>query len=290
MSPERLLPAPLPPIEPRWEYLADAGLRAVYEDYKARLQVPWVGVVSMAYARHRAFFDCWWSGIRDVVDTSAYVETTRALRARVETEVAALDPPPIAPRLSAMGYGAREIDEIRDIIEFLSHGNFAQMPAVFLARHLIEGGSFGADAAATEKFAGRHGVACETPFVLIEPHHALPDLAAVYADVKARVGLPFVNTDYRALARWPSFFALAWSDLRLHVGGRAHEAMALGMHEAAFNAVGRLPNPAGLTAADLADAARRDGAFGTVRDLTRVFTHLIPGLVVNVAFLRRQLL
>ena len=43
---------------------------------------------------------------------------------------------------------------------------------------------------------------------------ANPEVRAVYDDIMATLGLPFVNTDYRALARWPSYFALAWSDLK----------------------------------------------------------------------------
>ena len=49
---------------------------------------------------------------------------------------------------------------------------------------------------------------------LIELHHADPTTAALYSDVRQTLGLPFVNTDYRAFARWPSYFDPAWTDLR----------------------------------------------------------------------------
>jgi len=45
----RIKPAPIPPIRPVPEYLADGALQAVYDDTKAILQVPWMGVVTMAF-------------------------------------------------------------------------------------------------------------------------------------------------------------------------------------------------------------------------------------------------
>lgn len=290
MLPTRIFPEPLPKIDPCWEFQAEGALVSAYQDYKRALQVPWVGVVAMAYARYPAFFRCWWEGLQDVVESRAYVEGALALRRQVEAKVAALKPPPIAARLLALGYSTRELDSMRDILEFLSHGNFIQGPAVFAARLLMEGGALEGGTAKPEAHGARHAVACATPFVLMEPHHAAAETSALYADVRERLGLPFVNTDYRAMARWPSYFALAWADLRGHPGTAAHEALAQDMHDGLFNLTARLPNPRGLTATRLQAAAAQDGDAAHIRDVTRLFTHLIPGLTVNVAFFRHQLL
>lgn len=37
----------------------------------------------------------------------------------------------------------------------------------------------------------------------------------VYQDIKQTLGVPIVNSDYQALARWPGFFLAAWSDIKL---------------------------------------------------------------------------
>lgn len=289
MIPPRIRPEPLPRIDPRWEFQAEGALSAAYEDYKRALQVPWVGVVALAYARYPAFFDCWWRGLREVVSSKAYVDGALRLRGLVEEAVGELAPPPLAGRLRAAGYSERELDGIRDIIEFLTHGNFIQGPAVFAARLLMEGGAMDGGGR-LEPFQGRHAVDCATPFVLMEPHHADSELKAVYADVRETLKLPFVNTDYRALSRWPSYFATAWADLRPHIATPRHEALAHTMHEAIFEVAASLPNPTALTAQALQAAAAADGDAAHIRDVTRLFTHLIPGLTVNVAFFRHQLL
>ena len=101
--------------------------------------------------------------------------------------------------------------------------------------------------------------------------------------------MPFVNTDYRALARWPSYFAVAWGDLRCHPGTPAHEAIALGAHERALALARTLPNPAGLTPDTLREAAAKDAPLEEIQDVARLFFYLLPGLVTNVAFFRHQL-
>jgi hypothetical protein len=37
----------------------------------------------------------------------------------------------------------------------------------------------------------------------------------VYRDIKQTLGVPIVNSDYQALARWSAFFLPAWEDIKL---------------------------------------------------------------------------
>ena len=256
MNIERIKPAPIPAVYPHWEFKAEGELRDTYERYKAAMQIPWVGVVTMAYAHYRPFFDCWWKALEPVVQTNAYVEVAQSLRAKVEADIEALNPPPISERLFAMGYSSRELDEIREMIDIISHGNFMQIPAVMVARLLLEGGELlgGTDIGAAAK---SHGPKVSTPFVLLEPHHVLPDHQAIYEDIKTTLGLPFVNTDYRCFARWPSYFDLAWKDLKTEIQGPNYEPLVISQHEAQFAATATLANPTGLTAETLKQACAK---------------------------------
>ena len=53
---ERFRPDPIPAIHPLPEYLATGQRAEWYEDTKQVLQVPWMGVVTMAYTHYPAFF------------------------------------------------------------------------------------------------------------------------------------------------------------------------------------------------------------------------------------------
>ena len=140
-----------------------------------------------------------------------------------------------------------------------------------------------------DPFTGRHGPSTDSRLNLMEAHHVDSPTGALYAGIKSTLGLPFVNTDYRAFARWPSYFSLAWRDLEQKVPTEAYEAQLAIVHSFAVNKMRMLPNPGRLTADKLMAAASQDGAPEEIAEVVRLFQWLLPGLVVNVAFLRHQL-
>ena len=285
---DRLRPDPLPPIYPVPEYLADDELRARYEDMKAVFQVPWMGVVTMAFAHYRDFFDLLWAGARELCSSTAWVESCRELRYFAEQQAAALAPPPIVLRLAATSFAPRELAAMRETVEVFSHGNFPYLMTATLARRLLEGGEMGGGSAVTA-FTGRHAPDVTVPFVLMEYHHATAETQAVYDDVMATLCLPFVNTDYRAFARWPAWFAMAWPDLKGAVQSTGYEPLVRSVHDRAVELAAALPNPGNLSADALRLAASEAAADEEVLNVVRLFQWLLPGLVVNVAYLRAQL-
>lgn len=285
----RLYPDPMPAIYPLPEYQVTGRRKAHYEDMKRTLQVPWMGVVTMAYAHYPTFFEVLWQGLQALVQSTAFVGEAQALRRLVEDEVQTLAPPPIDGRLRELGYAERELEDVRGMIEIFSHGNYPYLIIASITRLLLEGGEMHG-AGAVQPYEGRHAPQVQVPFVLTEAHHAEAPIRAVYEDIKSTLRLPFVNTDYRAFARWPSYFALAWADLKPVAASSAHEAICEAVHNRAAEAAARiLPNPGRLTAAALRAAADKDATAKEVLQMSRLFQWLLPGLVTNVAFFRRQL-
>lgn len=271
------------------EYLATGELKLRYEDMKAVLQVPWMGVVTMAFAHYRPFYDVLWNGLRPLCLSTPFVKACRELRASVEERVRELAPRPLGGALAAAGYAPREIGAIGEAVEIFSHGNFPYLLLATMARRLLEGEELSGSGSAPP-YAGRHAPEISVPLVLMEAHHADAPTQAIYADVKTTLGLPFVNTDYRALARWPSYFARAWADLKPKIATPLYTALVADAHRRAVDVATSLPNPGGLRSAMLQEAAARDGSLDDVLAVVRLFQWLLPGLVVNVAFFREQLL
>ncbi|MBU6357436.1 MAG: hypothetical protein KJS79_11960 [Rhodospirillales bacterium] len=288
---ERLLPSPVPAVHPLPEYLAVGERKAFYTAMKTALQVPWMGVVTMAYTHYPHFFRYLWRGLEPVVTGAAFVGECRDLRALAEREAARLAPAGIRGTLETAGYAPAEIASIREMIEIFSHGNYPYLLIATLVRLLLEGGALEPDAAVdAAPFTGRHAPEVTCPFVLMEAHHADPTTRAVYEDVKATLVLPFVNTDYRALARWPSYFAAAWAGIKPLVVTPDYDAACRRVHDAALAQVRhRVPNPAGLDAEGLRAAARQDAQLDEVLAMARLFQWLLPGLVLNVALFDLQL-
>ncbi|MBN2690961.1 MAG: hypothetical protein JXR43_03770 [Burkholderiaceae bacterium] len=286
----RKTPQPIPAIHPLPEYLADGELATLYLEMKTTLQVPWMGVVTMAYAHYPEFFRVLWQGLKPIVGSAVFVRHCQELRQGVERGVLALEPPPIAQRLFGMGYAPRECEQIRHVIEVFSHGNFAYLLIATLVRLLLNGEDLRESHLVATPFSGRHAPSATVPLVLMEPHHADADTRAVYDDVRRTLGLPFVNTDYRALARWPSYFSLAWADLKPQVNSSAYAALCEQTHREAIDRVlNRLPNPEGLRAAALQAAAAHETSLDELRRVAELFQWLLPGLVTHIAFFRAQL-
>jgi hypothetical protein len=284
----RLFPAPCPPIHPLPEYAVTGERAARYTDMKQVLQVPWMGVVTMAYAHYPTFFGELWRGLKPLCVSAAFVQAAQALRALAESGAPTLAPYSIVSQLRAAGYGEREIADIRAMIEVFSHGNPLYLLIATVARLLLEDGEM-SPAREAPRFEGRHAPPVQVPFVLMEAHHADGPTRALYEEVKTTLALPFVNTDYRALARWPSYFAVAWSDLKEIVRMPVYEAQCEAVHTRVVAIAQELPNPGSVTGATLKEAAAADAPLMEVLEVSRLFQYLLPGLMVNVAVFRRQL-
>ena len=112
---------------------------------------------------------------------------------------------------------------------------------------------------------------------------------ALYDELREALELPFVNTDYRAFARWPSYFTMAWNDLSPRLSEAGYATRVECVHQAAIKLATTLPNATGVSPDALRDAATSDASLEEVLSVVRLFQWLLPGLAVNVAFLRSQL-
>lgn len=285
----RLKPSPIPEIFPLPEYLAEGDRKADYEDTKAILQVPWMGVVTMAFSHYRHFYKGLWGGARAIFQSAEAVRECERLRGEVEALVGELSPVPLLKVLRESNYAPREIQQIRDMITIFHVGNFPYALMASMGRLLLDGQELSSLTAATP-FTGIHTPQVSVPFVLMEAHHADEPTRQVYADIKAQLGLPLVNTDYRAFARWPSYFAEAWACLRPHVTTPHYEGLVKRMHERIVETAASLPNPNGLTSAALKAALANEANPEQVLRTVQLFQWLLPGLIVNVAYFRAQLL
>ena len=181
---QRLKPNPIPAIHPLPEYAVEGQRAEWYAEMKTALQVPWMGVVTMAYAHYPKFFEVLWTGTRELVGSRPFVETALEQQRLVEAEVAALTPPPIVTRLEGAGYGAREIEQIRDINRVFSHGNHAYALLAAITRLLMEGDDMaGSRSGEVEPYTGRHAPDVDVPLVLMEMHHADAPTVANYNDI-----------------------------------------------------------------------------------------------------------
>jgi len=78
--------------------------------------------------------------------------------------------------------------------------------------------------------------------------------------------------------------------LKTAIASPIYEQAVATTHAAAFSLLKDLPNLTAATPESLIKAAQQDAEFDEVLSVVRLFQWLLPGLAVNVAYLRAQLM
>jgi len=240
----------------------------------------------MCFAQFPTFYESLWMGIRPLADSVEFKKACATVLTRAEGAADSLPVSHLHPTLTNKGYNAADLTAIRAEIDIFHNGNMPYLLLAAIARHLLEGYEMTTSRAVTPRAPAPPA---QGTLTLMEPHHADAPTQQVYEDIKSTLGLPIVNTDYRALARWPSYFAEAWGAIKPVLQSPDYEAQVVFVHELCLELAATLPNPGGLTAATLQNAAKQDAALDDVLSVVRMFQWLLPGLAVNVAMFRAQL-
>ena len=285
---KRYKPSPIPSIFPIPEYLADEELKQIYNETKQHLQVPWMGVVTMAFAHYPLFFKTLWNGIKEIVSSQEFVFACRELRDFTEELVKELEPKLILNELETKGYAKQEIESILEINEIFSHGNMPYIIIASIARLLLEGNEISMKSN-YNKLKEWHGPSKEKKLILLEQHHVDKETFNTFESIKTTINLPFLNTDYRAFARWPTYFNYAWTDLKNKIQTTLYEKQVSLVHDFAIEKALSLPNPASLTSAKLIIACKNTNQYEEIKEVVSLFQWLLPGLATNVSYLRAQL-
>lgn len=279
-------------VRPVPEHRADAGLTPVYQDLKATLGVPWVGVITQAVAHYRPFFVEAWRQFQPSARSHYFESRCDAIRISAWEQVGtAFSVPSLTERLQRLGYSDVERAQIRAMLDIFDYGNPKYLVlATAIQQSLCEDRRLGGGDAARDKWdrMPRAPIYQIDPIpVMVEEHHALGGLKAVYEDIKATLGLPFVNSDYKAMGRWPSYLALAWQDLKPSIDSEPYVRIRQQIHEQALSAAEGLPYGYLLDKARaIAIGLPEDEVFELMRVIA-LFQWLLSGLILNVTWFKQ---
>lgn len=282
----------LPRIELRPEERAPADIRAIYEEIKDRLGIPWLPAIFQAYAMYPPLLRLAWAELKPSVVTLDFRGDAREIRALAERSMAAIYRP--AYDRAQLERWQGDVHAILTLCETFNYGN----PKLLICARAVSRGMEGRrtsverdepdlrpDRPPPEEDKIRH-----RRIEMVDAVNPPAAVARIFDDIKQTLGLPLVNSDYRGLARWPEYFHHAWEDLRPTIQSEAYGRARQQVANAGDAAAEQLEEPVTLTP----DILRRDGVPAGEMDnlvrLVRLFADLLPGLILNVEGFRLPLL
>lgn len=270
----------------------DERVREAFRDIKGALRVSVVSDIFQAWAAFPKFLEVVWRRMRPSVLTSQFAALASSIDAKVRAGAEDWAVGDHAASLRARAAGESDIARMREIVEL-----FAQLdPKLMILASAVSVALTGASVGGGGTKGPHRDDERERPrefrgarFGLVEERDAPPRVRSIYDDIKATLGLPFVATEYRAMATYPDWLEIWWKDCKPRLQEPRYRSLCDTIARAGTYAAGALPHQLFFSAqllesSDIVDAKRDE-----LRRVSTAFEQLLPGLIVNAEIARRGL-
>jgi hypothetical protein len=262
------------------EQEAQGSTREIFSEIKQALGVPHVNLVFQAYAAHPKFLELHWRATKPILETQEFFQLADRLRAEAYTRTYNyFSLPDLCERVTDLSFSTGARQELTEVVE-LFHYNNALLLLLMAAQMQAFDKAVGNGGQGTRPAS--HPVYSEKA-ILVDEATAPSPTRKIYDDIKRTVGVPLVNTDYRAFARWPDFLREYWSVLKGLMQSPLYKEHCHAIRASAEALAQELPEQLELTVAHLQDAGLEDEDVEAAVRLTETFLKLLSGLVLNVS-------
>jgi hypothetical protein len=107
--------------------------------------------------------------------------------------------------------------------------------------------------------------------------------------MKRTLGVPYVNTDYQAFARWPDFLNAYWAALKPALSSPLYGESKHALRESAMSCASELPNAPQFSEDLLQQVELTSDEVDTAIRITEEFLDTLSGLLLNIAFAKISL-
>ncbi|EGK86468.1 hypothetical protein D0A34_26850 [Microcoleus vaginatus PCC 9802] len=116
-----------------------------------------------------------------------------------------------------------------------------------------------------------------------------PEMQQVYRDIKQTLGVPIVNSDYQALARWSPFFLTAWQDIKRWRERPEYQLLEQDIVRRAEQAASRLRPAVAIGEREVRDRLDNPEDFARIQQTVQMFKDVLPELIVQDALFQMGL-
>jgi hypothetical protein len=270
----------------------DERAREAFRDIKNALRVPIVNLIFQAWAAFPRFLDITWRRLRPNVLSPEFTQLAGRVGEQVCSGAALWPVGDHAAALRARAASDAEIARMREVIELFALVN-PKLAILACAVDEALGGTAVGGAGSTgphrEEERERPKEFRGVRFSLVEERDAPPRVRAIYEDMRATMRLPFIETEYKAMASYPDWLEVWWKDCKPRIVDPQYRVLTHSIGERSREASRALPHAVSLSG-DLLNSYEIDQtARDKLRHVTATFARMLPELIVNVELARRGL-
>jgi len=248
---------------------------AIFSDIKSTLRVPLVNLIFRVLATYPDYLQLAWQELKPNAQTVYFEQQSDEIRRYAVESTRSLGQSPQAPEPAA---AALRVYHYINPKLLLAAG--ALRAATNGQQPRLQGLPIG------QKRQLRPGVPSDSgPIDMISPEEVPLKVRAIFDDLQNTMQVPVINSDYRTLAQWPDYLDDAWAALRPVVQKPEYAAAELGLHQIVDESIVALPYRMTLNPHALRQSGLSEQDLDAIREILETFYDLLPGLVLNIAFL-----
>lgn len=264
------------------EAQATGATLQVFEEIRSALAVPHVDLLFQSYAAFPRFLELFWRAAKPTLETQEFFDLSYRLGSDAYTRACSyFEVPDLGTTLRQNGAGEAQVREVSAAVDLFQYNNpllllltAAQAQAFEGMMAPARGGTRPASHATFEQTAGT------------SDDGGSPEFRRMFDDIRQTLGVPAVNTEYRAFARWPEFLKVYWSILKPLARSPIYAECQRRVEESAVALAGELPEPPQLSIGTMEDAGMSEDEITAVVQTTETFLHVQSGSVLNTAVAR----
>jgi hypothetical protein len=261
---------------------ASAAVQECFDEITATLGFPVVNVIFRAFAKYPRFLRLQWDFLKPNALTQDFFDKTEVLRRQAQALARAVGVEDSRAALRLRGSSDDAIKAARAVPDFFLYCD----PFLLLIASALQSSLAG------RPLQGK-------PWAHLLPHHTNPTrfqevrlveweqapaaTQAIYRELMAAHALPFVPTDYRALARWPDILALAWNGWKARARSAPCARGIRELNELSVALARDLPFAFALSPRTLRQAGFTPPQISDILATVDLFQGLLPALIVDIA-------
>jgi Halocarboxylic acid dehydrogenase DehI len=260
---------------------AQGRVLEIYRELRIALGVPHVSLLFQAYGAYPTFLEAHWQAIKAMLATAEFFQFGDRLRAEAYTRAHNyFAVPDFRTQVEQLQLTEGACHELGEIIELFHYNNpLLLLIAAAQTRAFDEPVLIQRESVRPSDHPEFGQKPCSVP-----ERTATAQVKKIYEDIKRTLGIPFVNSDYRALGRFPDFLETYWSAMKPALSSLMYSEHKRQLDESALAFYPELPFAPQLSIERMQEIGLKDEAIAEIVRITRQFLELSSGSTLNVSF------